>query len=287
VDSGNNTIRQIVISTGVVTTLAGTPSVTGSADGTGSAAQFNGSRLITFDGTDLYLADTGNHTIRKIVISTGVVTTPFGTAAASGSVDGTGSAARFNGPRGIGTDGTYLYVADTGNGTNRKIVISTGVVSTLAGTPGVSGSADGTGAAARFNDLRGVATDGTDLYVVDSGNSTIRKIVISTGVVTTLAGSPGVTGGADGTGSAARFNGPRGITASGTNLYVADFGNNTIRQIVIATGAVTTLSGAAGTTGGADGVGGDAQFNQPYGITTVGTDLYVSEQGNNTIRQIK
>lgn len=287
-DSGNNTIRQIVISTGVVTTLAGTPSVTGgSADGTGSAAQFNASRLIAFDGTDLYLADAGNHTIRKIVISTGVVTTPFGTAGASGSVDGTGNAARFNGPRGIGTDGTCLYVADTGNYTIRQIVISTGAVTTLAGTPGASGSADGIGAAARFNDVRGIATDGANLYVVDAGKNTIRKIVISTAVVTTLAGTAGVTGAADGTGSAAQFNGPRGITISGANLYVTDYGNNTIRKIVIATGAVTTLSGTAGATGGTDGVGGAAQFNQPYGITTVGTDFYVTEQGNNTIRLVR
>ena len=287
VDSGNNTIRQIVISTGVVTTLAGTPGVTGSADGTGSAAQFDGSRLIAFDGTDLYLADTGNHTIRKIVISTGVVTTPFGTAGTSGSVDGTGNAALFKGPRGIGTDGTCLYVADTGNDTIRQIVISTGVVTTLAGTPGASGSTDGTGAAARFNDLRGIATDGTNLYVVDAGKNTIRKIIISTGVVTTFAGTAGVTGGADGTGSAAQFNGPRGITISGTDLYVTDYGNNTIRQIDIATRAVTTMSGTAGATGGADGVGGDAQFNQPYGITTVGAALYVAEQGNHTIRLVR
>ncbi|MGD0276397.1 MAG: hypothetical protein ABSB79_10140, partial [Syntrophales bacterium] len=111
-----------------------------------------------------------------------------------GSTDGTGAAALFSYPHGITTDGTNLYIADSDNDTIRKIIISTGVVTTLAGTAGVGGSTDGTGSAARFNSPYGITTDGTNLYIADDANDTIRKIVISTGVVTTLAGTTGVQG---------------------------------------------------------------------------------------------
>ena len=94
-----------------------------------------------------------------------------------------------------------------------------------------------------------IATDGTNLYVTDSGNHTIRKIVIATGSVSTLAGGAGNSGSADGAGSTARFNAPSGITTDGTNLYVADYGNCTIRKVVIASGVVTTLV-SAGIQGG-------------------------------------
>jgi sugar lactone lactonase YvrE len=287
VDSSNHTIRKIVISTGEVTTLAGTAGYQGSADGTGAAARFYYPYGITTDGTNLYVADSGNNTIRKIVISTGAVTTLAGTAQSVGSSDGNGAVARFNNPFGITTDGTNLYVADSWNHTIRKIVISTGEVTTLAGTAGYQGSTDGTGAAARFYYPYGITTDGTNLYIADTSNCTIRKIVISTGEVTTLAGTAGLGGSTDGTGAAARFYLPYGITTDGTNLYVADSVNQLIRKIVISTGEVTTLAGTAGASGSADGTGAAARFNYPYGITTDGTNLYVADSGNNTIRKIQ
>ena len=220
---------------------------------------------ITSDGTNLYVADSGNHTIRKIVIATGEVTTLAGTAGSTGSVDGTGTAALFNNPLGVASDVNDVYVADSGNHTIRKIVIATGEVTTLAGTAGTSGSTDGTGTAALFNNPSEIASDGTNLYIVDSGNHTIRKIVIATGEVTTLAGTAGTSGSTDGTGKAALFNNPLGIATDRTNLYVADSGNNTIRRIVIATGKVTTLAGKAGTSGSADETGKAALFNNPLG----------------------
>jgi len=226
-DFGNHLIRKIVISTGSVTTLAGTGS-SGSVDGTGTSASFNSPHSITRDGTNLYVADYGNHLIRKIVISTGAVTTLAGTGS-SGSANGTGTSASFNSPHSITRDGTNLYVADFGNHLIRKIVISTGVVTTVAGT-GSSGSANGTGTSASFNVPSGITTDGTNLYVADSFNHLIRKIVISTGVVTTVAGT-GSSGSANGTGTSASFNYLQGITTDGTNLYVADSNNNLIRKI--------------------------------------------------------
>jgi len=285
-DISNNTIRKIVISTGVVTTFAGTAGTSGSTDGTGAAARFNGPRGITSDGTNLYVAEYGNHTIRKIVISTGVVTTFAGTAGSSGSADGTGASARFNGPYAITNDGTNLYVAEYAGQTIRKIVISTAVVTTLAGTAGSSGSTDGTGAAARFNGPSGIVGDGTNLYVTDRANQTIRKIVISTGVVTTFAGTAGTSGSTDGTGAAARFYNPLGIITDGTNLYVTDFSNYTIRKIVISTTAVTTIAGTVGSAGSADGTGAAARFNNSFGVVINGSNLYVTDYGNHTIRKV-
>jgi len=286
-DTYNHIIRQIVISTQAVTTIAGSAGSIGSIDGAGSAARFNFPFAVTTDGTNLFVADTANFTIRKVVISTGEVTTIAGSSGQSGSTDGTGSGARFNQPKGITTDGTNLYVADTANNTIRQIVISTRAVTTIAGSAGSIGSTDGTGSAASFNVPAEITTDGTNLYVADTENFAIRKIVIGTGKVTTVAGSAGQSGSTDGTGSAARFNRPYGITTDGTGLYVTDTISNTVRKIVIGTGAVTTVAGSAGQSGSTDGTGSAARFNGPSGITTDGTNLYVVDTNNFKIRQIR
>jgi sugar lactone lactonase YvrE len=148
----------------------------------------------------------------------------------SGSADGSGSAARFNYPRGVAVDGSNnVYVADSENSKIRKITPA-GVVTTLAGLAGYSGSADGSGSAARFSYPQGVAVDGSNnVYVADTSNYTIRKITPA-GVVTTLAGLAGWSGSADGTGSAARFNSPNGVAVDAYGrIVVADSGNYTIR----------------------------------------------------------
>jgi hypothetical protein len=140
------------------------------------------------------------------------------------------------------TDGTNLYVVDQDDHTIRKVVISTGEVTTIAGGPGQQGYVDGTGSAARFHFCRGITTDGVNLYVVD--DQTIRKIVIATGAVTTIAGKAGKYGYLDGTGSDTRFNDPSGVATDGTNLYASDSDNNTIRKVVIATSTVSTIAGS-------------------------------------------
>ena len=280
-DKQNNIIRKIIIDTSEVITIAGNTNIGCGAyyDGVGTNACFYYPGAITTDGTNLYVADTDNNRIRKIVIATGEVTTLAGST--KGYSDGTGSAAQFDCPTGITTDGTNLYVADYYNHRIRKIVISTGEVTTLAGSS--YGYADGTGIAAQFYNPYDITTEGTNLYVSDMYNHRIRKIVISTGEVTTLAGSS--EGHADGTGTSAQFDYPRGITTDGTNLYVADTGNGRIRKIVISTGEVTTLAGSS--YGYADGNGTAAQFDYPYDITTDGINLYVTDTNNNRIRCIK
>jgi sugar lactone lactonase YvrE len=240
-DSEENEILKITPDGALTTTLAGA-SLFGSADGAAGTAQFNGPRGVAVDGPgNIYVADTGNDTIRKIAPA-GVVTTIAGLAGRSGSADGTGSAALFNSPSAIAVDGAgNLYVADTGNDTIRQITPA-GVVTTLAGTAGQAGSVDGTGSAALFFNPSGVAVDSAgNLYVGDTGNDTIRKITPS-GVVTTLAGTVGQAGGANGMGSAAQFSGPASTAVDGAgNVYVAEPNNGAIRKIT-ASGTVTTLA---------------------------------------------
>lgn len=195
--------------------------------------------------------------------------------------------AMFNRPIAVTTEGTNLYVADYLNNAIRQINIVTRHVTTIGNASGLAGSADGTGNAASFNLPRDITTDGTNLYVADSGNYTIRQIVIASGVVTTIAGAAGQAGSVDAdTGTNARFNVINGITTDGLNLYVTD-SNNTIRRIALS-GAfpVTTLAGAPGTTGSADGAQGDARFNVPNRLTTDGPNLYVTDFSNSTIRKI-
>jgi hypothetical protein len=226
-DYSNDTIRKIVISTGEVTTFAGVAGSPGFINGTGTEARFEEPWGITTDGTNLYVAERKNNSIRKIVISTQVVSTLAG--GSGGFADGTGTSAKFWKLKSITTDGINIFAADSGNNRIRKIVISSGVVTTLAGSG--TGSADGTGTGASLYAPAGIVTDGTNLYVASQGNHNIRKIVISSGVVTTIAGSAGNDGTTDGSGSDARFEAPMGITTDGTYLYVSDRSNHTVRKI--------------------------------------------------------
>jgi sugar lactone lactonase YvrE len=232
-DTGNDNVRQIVLSTGQVTTLAGNAGTPGSTDGVGTAALFNQPSGIALDGSgNLYVADTGAGTIRKIVLSTAAVSTIAGKAGVFGTIDGTGTTtAEFSEPLGIASDGTNLYVSDST--TIRQIVLSTAVVTTIAGDRVNGGAADGIGAAARFGFLESMAYDGHGaLFVGDAGNETIRRITVATGEVETVAGSPGVIGSADGFGPAATFDIPNGATVdSAGTLYVSDTYNDTIRVL--------------------------------------------------------
>ena len=282
-DRWNHAVRKINVETGEVTTIAGSLGSSGSTDGIGISARFNGPTGIVTDGSHLFLTEVGNDTVRALDVGTGSVTTIAGSAPGS---DGAGSAARFDFPSGIATDGTSLYIADTNGDTIRRIAIATGDVATIAGVSGSAGSADGTGSAARFSSPWGIAISGADLYVADMDNHAIRRVEIVTGVVSTVAGAAGSSGNSDGTGGAARFNKPSGIAAQGDYLFVADAENHTIRRIAIATGEVSTLAGVPGSYGRTDGIGSSARFDNPYGIAALGPDLYVADRDNHAIRRI-
>jgi sugar lactone lactonase YvrE len=262
--------------------LAGDLGGPGSVDGVGAAAHFNHPADVAVDSAgNVYVADTANHTLRKVTAD-GVVTTLAGTA----GMFGTGLAARFRIPLGVAVDSTgNVYVADQFNSTIRKVTPA-GIVTTLAGTPGRPGSGDGAGPAVRFNFPTGVAVDSAgNVYVADQLNNTIRKITTD-GVVTTLAGTL-AGGSADGTGAAASFSFPTDVAVDGAgNVYVADQFNNTLRKVTAA-GVVTTLAGTAGMSGTADGTGPAARFNSPTGVAVDSTgNVYVADQNNYTLRKV-
>lgn len=300
-DYNNHCIRRINIVTLETETIAGSKiGQAGYGDSnTGLQAQFSYPTGITVNGDYLYVTDSGSNDIRRIEIKTSnhAVITIAGTTRSAGTTDGTGDVATFASPGGITSDGTNLYVADTFNHTIRKIVLPTATsvsasnytVSTLAGSPHTAGYADGTSSSARFNLPSHITTDGSYLFVADFNNSTIRKIEIATGIVTTLTGLAGHVGEQDGAKNVATFTQPNGITTDGTFLYVTD-GNliggasagNTIRRIDKASGEVVTIAGTKGTNGYSDS--GLGIFYSPTGITTDGTNLYVSDSNNNVIR---
>jgi DNA-binding beta-propeller fold protein YncE len=269
---------------GTTTTVAGTPHLNGYADG--NPSKFNDPTDLCIDNTNtnLYVADTKNHVIRKIVIDTGVVST-----LASG----------FSFPQGItiNSTGTRLYVSDTNHHTIRVIDISTAAVTTLSGGTSVSDYIDGTTSSARFSSPIGLTLDSTDsnLYIVDSGNEKIRKINLSSGIVSTLVGSG--DGAADGSGSSGSFFKPSRITIDSTdsNLYITDTNNNLIRKVNISSRATTTIAGLnisrfTSTSKGefTDGIGRNSAFKYPAGITIDSTDtnLYITDRKNNRIRKI-
>ncbi|MDD2764828.1 MAG: immunoglobulin domain-containing protein [Opitutaceae bacterium] len=225
------------------TTLAGQASI-GTADGAGEVARFSSPFDVAVDGAgNLYVADTDNHTVRKIAPG-GMVTTLAGLAGVSGFADGAGSAARFSAPESVAVDAAgNVFVSELWSGTIRKITPA-GVVTTVARFPGSSDPAAFPGSATGYGPAHDLAVD-TDgnLYATNALQNAILKITPD-GTVTTLAGSPGIFGGdADGTGSAARFARPRGLVLGPTgDIYVADTANNAIRKVTLA-GVVTTLAG--------------------------------------------
>jgi sugar lactone lactonase YvrE len=285
-DTANHTIRKIT-SAGTVSTLAGLAGASGSANGTGSAARFNQPQGVAVDTNGIvYVADTGNHTIRKITVG-GAVTTLAGSAGNSGNLNATGTNALFYEPEGIAVNsaGTLIYVADTWNHMIRQIT-SGGIVTTLAGSAGTSGTNNGTGTGALFYQPQGVALDTVgNVYVADTANATIR-MVNPGGVVTTFAGSAGIYGSANGSGTGAQFYQPSSVVVdTNGNVYVADTLNHTIRM-VNSGGAVSTLAGAAGIYGSANGASGTARFYTPQGVAVSGTNVYIADTGNGTIRQV-
>jgi sugar lactone lactonase YvrE len=313
-----NAVRKVT-PTGVITTIAGDVDTEGSLNATGVQARFRKPGALALDGAgNIFVADTGNHVIRKIAVN-GVVSTIAGAAGLTGSDDGVGASARFNEPTGIVVDGAgNIFVADTNNFTIRKISAQ-GKVTTVAGKAAFYGTDDGTGENARFGFPKVLAFDRDGNLLV--GDRYIRKVTAA-GVVTTLAPAMAVFAGPlgiavdsgggiffsseqaiykvnatgvtrvaganetynmmDGESNNARIAAPWGLTLDNFgNSFFADL--STIRKVT-PTGSVLTLAG--GNVGSKDGVGSQATFDYPRSVAMGGADLFVADTENDMIRKV-
>lgn len=271
---------------GTVEVIAGSTS-TGYVDGVGSAARFSGpsGAVLSADRRTIYVADTFNALLRTIDVATGAVRTVAGRLQVQSVVDGVGVAARFQSPRAmVGTaDGATLYVAD--GPTVRRVDTATWTVTTLAGTAGMAGYMDGSGAPVRLGFLLhsfALSEDERTLYIADRSNRVLRTLDVSaapmTGEVRTVAGTryTGTEVHADGVGPVARFSGLGGILRVGSTLYVADTFNHVIRTVDLATMTVRTIVGRVGAAGIEDGPPSEATLDAPQSLATDGAHLYVT-----------
>ncbi len=255
--------------------------MTGSANGGPPATDATFFRVqgIAFHSGTTYIAD-GAQCIREISAA-GVVSTLAGDCGQRGFANGSGATARFNQPAGIAVDSVGdVYVADSENAAVRMISPS-GVVSTLAGGPGV-------GTFVRPEGLALNAAD-TELYVSDTFGETIKSISVNSvvTVVNTLAGSAGVAGSTDGSASEARFNWPEGLAFdSSGNLFIADANNAEIRELNldVPNPLVSTIAGVAGSQSVIDGSRATARFDLPVAIATDGSNFVVAD--DDTVRLV-
>jgi DNA-binding beta-propeller fold protein YncE len=287
-DSLNMVIRHVALPTAAVSTYAGHGDSGGLVDGVGIASKFNFPRGLSLSPDGIYALIADRYLIRHLVLSTLTVTT-FAGVTSTGSTNGIGTFAKFKTPFGvsISPDGLIALVADYGNNMVRHIVITTVSVTTLAGS-GSFGSTNGIGTNALFTLVRGVTISPNGLYaLIADGNNLVRHIVLSTASVTTLAGSG--LGSTNGIGTVAKFSSPASIAISPDGLFalVADTSNHRIRHIVISTVNVTTLAGA-GTVGPSNGVGTNAEVDNPSGVSISPDGLFalVTSFNSQTIRLI-
>ncbi|MEU0336681.1 RICIN domain-containing protein [Streptomyces sp. NPDC006193] len=290
-DYYNHRVRKITTD-GRISTVAGTGSAGFSGDnGPAAAAQLNWPREVTVDSADaVYIADAGNHRIRRITPD-GKISTVAGTGAAGFSGDGgPATAARLNGPFGVAVDSTgTLYFSEYHNHRVRKVTPD-GKISTVAGNgTGAFKGDGGPAASAQLNGPHAVAVDSAgDLYIADYGNHRVRKVA-GDGTISTVAGTGAAGFGGDGgPAGSAKLSGPTGVAVdSAGTVYIADYGNHRVRKVA-ADGTIGTVAGT-----GAAGFGGDggpaasAQLNNPIAVAVDCVDsLYIADFVNSRVRRI-
>lgn len=294
-------IRKIDNSTGIITTIAGVPGTsTGFFSGNGglaTAATFSWYALgaIPHSSGNIYIADAGSNIICKVTASTGIISIIAGVNGSSGSTGDGGAAtsAKLNYPVAMAFDaaGNNLYIADCYNHKIRKVNISTGIITTVAGSGAAGSSGDGGAAtSAKLNYPAGVAVDGAgNVYIGDGMNNKIRKVTAATGVISTFAGT-GVAGlsGDGGAATSAKLNAPQGVAidVSG-NIYFADQANHRIRKVTAATGIITTVAGTSMGFSGDGGPATSAKMNSPWSLAIQsGCNLIISDQVNQRVRKV-
>jgi sugar lactone lactonase YvrE/predicted secreted protein len=249
---------------------------------------------ITVDAAgNLYIADSSNDRIRKVDATTNLMSTIAGNGSVGASGDGgLATLASVNLPSSVTIDGAgNIYFADSANNAIRKVDAFTGIITTVAGTLGVQGYAGdgGQATAALLNNPDGIAIDGYGaLYIADTGNNTVRRLDLSSGVITAFAGNhTQAYSGDGGNATSASLNSPWGVTVSPSgDVYIADQNNHCIRKVTHQ--IISTISGG-GTPGfsGDGGAGTAAVLNSPSGVVIdVAGNIYIADTGNNRVRKI-
>ena len=291
---GNNRIRKVTVSTGMISTIAGTGAGGYNGDGIlATSAQLNIPADVAVDVSgDVYIADFFNSRIRKVTVSTGMITTIAGTGSDGYNGDGIlATSAQLLYPQGIALDVSGdVYIADRFNNRIRKVTVSTGMITTIAGTGSIGYNGDGimaTDAQLKFPAALDLDVSG-NIYIADSDNDRIRKVTVSTGIITTVAGAG--SRGYNGDGIIAMsallyFPSAIALDVSG-NIYIADTLNHRIRIVTASTGIITTIAGTGSVGYNGDGIiATSAQLNNPQGIARDASgDVYISDQDNNRIR---
>jgi len=296
-DEENDVVRMVNISTGVITTVAGTGGVAGYTgdNGAATAATLFWPTGIAIDSIgNIYIGDYRNHVVRKVTKSTGLISTVAGTHVAGYNGDGIlATAAQLDAPRDLAIDKSgNILIADAGNNRIRKIDILTGMISTVAGNG--TGAFLGDGGLATAAELYypyGVALDDSDnIYIADQSNNRIREVRAATNIITTIAGN-GVAShmGDGGLATAAEINTPCTMCIAGNgDVFIAGTSEATVRKVTRATGIISTFVGDA--TQGYFGDGGlatSAEISNPSGVTLDNLgDLYVSDWGNARVRKV-
>lgn len=293
-DNGNNAIRRVDADTGVITTVAGTGAYGYSGNG-GPATQaaLRSPVSVAIDGDDnVYFSEFNNHVVRKVDASTGVIGVVAGSGVSGFAGDGgPATAAELASPEGIALDGAgNLHIADYDNSVIRRVDASSGVITTVAGTPQSTGLAAGDGGPATeailFRPFWVAFDEADQLYVSSHLGNTVRR-VDSAGIITTIVGT-GARGysGDGGPATQATLKNPLGILVDGPWLYVADSYNDVIRRVELSTGTITSWAGRSGWS--AEGLSaGVAAFNYPHSVVAdAAGNAYVADTYDNTVRRI-
>ncbi len=295
-DYGNSRIRMISASTGDISTVAGdgTPGYSGDG-GAATSAELQYPIGVTVDSSgNIYIADTFNYLVRKVTASTGIITTVAGNGTSGYSGDGgAATSAELGYPISVAVDGSgNIYISDYTNQRVRKVTASTGIITTVAGngTAGYSGDG-GPATSAELYCPNGLALDSSgNIYIADMDNVRIRKVTVSTGTITTVAGN-GTFGysGDGGPATSAKLSYITGVaTDSNNNLYIADLDNCRIREVTASTGDILTVAGD-GTCGyaGDGGLAISAELGDPWSVTVSTTGIfYIADIGNYRIRMV-
>ena len=255
--------------------------------------------LISFILGNLYIADCYNHRIRKVTVLTGIITTISGTGIQGYSGDGSAAtSATLNNPFGVAVDlPGNVYIGDYGNHRIRKVTVSTGNITTIAGGNGNGYNSDNIAATStKLAYPEGVAVDSSgNFYIADSSNCRIRKVTASTGIITTIAGT-GVSG-FSGDGSAATsatLNQPHNVALDlSGNVYFSDWCNHRIRKVTASTGIITTIAGSGAAGQGVGSYNGDniaatsATLNDPVGVAVdLSGNVYIGDYDNHRTRKV-